>query len=160
MSFISDAEISIALTPYDLAEKFLGTKEVAGAVSNAQIMAFLRLDNDWPESDEVSWCSCFVSYCCFLLDLERSRSLRARSWLRVGRPVPLEDARVGFDVVVLARGRGRQPGPEVLNAPGHVGWYAGHDAGRVSVLGGNQRNAVSVARYQSKRVLSIRRLLP
>jgi hypothetical protein len=55
---------------------------------------------------------------------------------------------------------GRQPGLEVVNAPGHVGFFAGYDAVReiVQLLGGNQEDAVSIASFPAERILGIRRL--
>lgn len=147
--------------PYNavlLARTFLGTREAPGAVANLQILSWLRLDNSWPTDDAVPWCSAFANYVAKLLGLPRSRDLRARSWLRVGSPVPLAIAEEGFDVVVLARGEGPQPGPDVADAPGHVGFYCGHDAEVVRVLGGNQGDAVTIAEFPVERVLGVRRL--
>lgn len=149
----------VLVTAYDLAERFIGLKEVPGATSNPQILAMLRLDQTWPEGDEVAWCSAFANYVAFLPDLPRTKSLRARSWLRVGRAVTLDEARKGFDVVVLQRGDGVQPGPEVIEAPGHVGFFDRIEAGRVWILAGNQGNAVSVQGFPIARLLGIRRLL-
>jgi uncharacterized protein (TIGR02594 family) len=149
----------IELSAFELAERFIGIKEVSGPTSNAAILAMLRLDDSWPESDEVPWCSAFMNYIAWLLRLPRSKSLAARSWLLVGASVALADAEVGFDVVVLKRGSGAQPGPEVIKAPGHVGFYAGREGGKVVVLGGNQADSVCLARYPVQRILGIRRLL-
>lgn len=143
---------------YAIAERFIGTGEVPGSMDNPQIMAMLRLDGDWPEHDEVPWCSAFVNYICWLLRLPRSKNLRARSWLNVGRPVSLLQASVGFDVVILQRGGGNQPGPEVIEAPGHVGFYAGVEGNDILILGGNQGNSVNVSRYPDSRLLGVRRL--
>ena len=149
-------------TAYDIALRFTGIKEVAGTASNPQIMAMLSLDQEWPDDDEVPWCSAFINYVAWLLRLPRSKNLRARSWLEVGWPVSVTKAIVGFDVVVLSRGQGEQPGPEVIKAPGHVGLFSGiediSDDNNVCVLGGNQANTVSVAPYPIARVLGIRRL--
>ena len=113
--------------------------------------------------DEVPWCSAFVSWCCQVTGFERSRSLRARSWLDVGAEVGgPADARPG-DVVVFSRGRLPQPGPEVRKAPGHVAFVAAAPrpgAKRVTVVGGNQSDRVSEARYSTGRVLGFRRLGP
>lgn len=147
------------ITAFDIAQVFVGTEEVGGAMDNPQILAMLRLDNSWPEGDEVPWCSAFVNYICKLLRLPRSKSLLARSWLEVGKSVDLENAEAGFDVVVLKRGHGDQPGVENTTAPGHVGFYAGHSDRWVQLLGGNQGNSVKVARYAVSRVLSVRRLI-
>jgi len=147
------------VTAYQMAERWIGTKELPGKRHNPFILGMLTLDTGWPEGDEVPWCSAFINFVCWLLRLPRSKSLRARSWLQVGRPVHEDDIRVGFDVVVLSRAGANEPGPEVLDAPGHVGFYAGRVNGQVYVLGGNQGNAVSVAGFPSSRVLGFRRLV-
>lgn len=146
-----------ALHAFALAERFIGIEEVGGSLDNPQIMAMLKLDQDWPDSDEVPWCSGFVNYVCWLARLPRSKDLRARSWLNVGRGIALDDAEVG-DIVVLKRGRGDQPGPDVINAPGHVGFFAGISGEFIEILGGNQRDTVSVGRYPRSKLLSVRRL--
>ena len=148
----------IEITAYDLAQRFVGMSEVAGKVSNPQILAMLQLDQAWPEQDEVPWCSAFVNYIAWLLRLPRSKSLGARSWLQVGIPINLENAEVGFDVVILKRGSGNQPGPEVINAAGHVGFFAGSERPQVLMLGGNQSDSVNVSRFFVQNILGIRRL--
>lgn len=147
------------VTPLDIARRFLGTSERAGADSNnPAIMAMLQLDESWPANDEVAWCSAFVNYVCWLLNLPRSRSLGARTWLKIGLPVALEDARPGNDVVVFARGGDHQPGPEVIRAPGHVAFFLSATPTHVTVLGANQGDAVSIASFPVRQVLGVRRL--
>jgi uncharacterized protein (TIGR02594 family) len=148
----------IELTAYDMAQRFVGIKEIPGAKDNDQILAMLRLDQKWPANDEVPWCSAFMNYITWLLRLPRSKSLRARSWLLIGRPIVLEEAEPGFDVVILKRGGANQPGPEVIDAKGHVGLYAGREGQKILMLGGNQSDSVCVARYPASRLLGIRRL--
>ena len=143
--------------PFQIAERFIGIQEVGGQVDNPMILGMLKLDQDWPDHDEVPWCSAFVNYVCWLLRLPRSKDLRARSWLSVGVPVTLDDAQIG-DIVVLKRGQGEQPGPEVIDAPGHVGFYAGRMSDWIEVLGGNQSDTVKVSRYPKSNLLSVRRL--
>lgn len=149
----------IELTAFELAQRFVGMKEAEGAASNPQVLAMLRLDQEWPKDDETPWCSSFVNWITWLLRLPRSKSLAARSWLSVGLPIALEQAEVGFDVVILKRGGAQQPGPEVIDAPGHVGFFAGVSEGKVQLLGGNQGNAVSLAAFPRENVLGVRRLL-
>jgi len=129
-------------------------------MSNPQVLAMLRLDAAWPKDDSTAWCSAFVNYMAWLLRLPRSKSLAARSWLKVGVPVTPLDARAGFDVAILKRGDGEQPGPDVLDAPGHVAFFAGFDVPRASILllGGNQGDQVSVAGFPLSSLLGIRRL--
>jgi len=145
-------------TAFDLASRFIGTKEIAGTASNPLVLAMLRLDNTWPDDDEVPWCSAFVNFVAWMLRLPRSKSLAARSWLQVGKAVEKALAIPGYDVVILQRGDGAQPGAEVISAPGHVGFFAGDDRTNVHIVGGNQNNSVSVEAFPVTRILGIRRL--
>jgi uncharacterized protein (TIGR02594 family) len=146
------------ITAFDLAQRFIGTKEVAGTASNPAVLAMLRLEDGTVQDDATAWCSAFVNYVAWLLRLPRSKSLAARSWLQVGTPIALEEARPGYDVVVLSRGTGAQPGPNVIAAPGHVGFFAGLDGLHVLLLAGNQGDAVNIASFDRTRVLGVRRL--
>ena len=144
---------------FDVAKRFLGVEEVEGLTSNPLVLGMLQLDAKWVRDDATPWCSAFLNFVAFLLGLPRSKSLAARSWLRVGTPIELFEARQENDVVILTRGSGRQPGPETLDAPGHVGLFAGRAPGEVLLLAGNQGNEVSIARFPSERVIGVRRLL-
>lgn len=147
------------ITAFSLAQRFVGVRELAGNEDNPMIMSMLQLDQSWPGHDEVPWCSAFVNYIAWLLRLPRSKSLRARSWLEVGRPLDImEEPTAAFDVVVLKRGFGDQPGPEVLEAPGHVGFYAGREDDHLLVLGGNQGDTVSIKPFPMRQLLGMRRL--
>lgn len=147
------------ITVFDLALRYVGVQETPGSGDNPQVLAWLRRDAKWPKGDEVPWCSAFVNEMAWLLRLPRSKSLRARSWLGVGRPIDVEEAEPGWDVVILKRGSGEQPGPNVLDAPGHVGFYAGEEQKSVLLLGGNQSDAVNIRAFPRSRVLGVRRLL-
>lgn len=137
------------ITAYKLAERFIGTKELTGIKdNNPVIMSMLQLDDKWPQSDEVPWCSGFINYICWLLRLPRSKSLAAVSWLNVGTVINFPDAKPGFDIVVLKSNIGH-----------HVGFFSGVDSGILYLLGGNQANSVSVSGFNLKQVLGIRRLL-
>jgi uncharacterized protein (TIGR02594 family) len=146
---------------FDIAQRFSGIEEMGGKVDNPAIMAMLKLDNSWPDHDEVPWCSAFVNYVCWLLRLPRSKSLMARSWLEIGVPIRIEDAKVG-DIVIF--NRGGSPDPAVIMDKGHVGFYAGliKDDGvgtaLVEVLGGNQGDTVKISRYHESELLGVRRL--
>lgn len=149
------------MTAYDLAQRYVGQViERAGALDHPLVQWWHSLCGyglDAP--DEIPWCSSFVNGIAWELRLPRSKSAAARSWLTVGVPiVSLDDAEVGFDVVILNRGGPQDAG--ILKAPGHVGFYAGHDeGGSVIVLGGNQSNGVTVAPMRAGLILGIRRLL-
>ena len=147
------------MTPFDRAQRFIGLAEIPGPTHHPLIQwwhSLCGLGTDQP--DETPWCSAFVNGVMWDLRLPRSKSAAARSWLTVGAAVALSDARPGYDVVILQRGSGSQPGPEVIKAPGHVGLFAGIEPGRVLVLGGNQGDTVSVASFPVSRVLGIRRI--
>lgn len=142
-----------------LAQRFVGVVRVRPAGDDDPfIVAFLELVTHAPEHDEVPWCSAFVNFIAWLLDLPRSNSLAARSWLAVGQPVQLADAQAGNDVVVLSRGLDPQPGPDVLSAPGHVGFFVSSDGVNVTLCGGNQSQAVSIKAFPVEHVLGVRRL--
>jgi uncharacterized protein (TIGR02594 family) len=149
----------IEITALELAQRFVGLKEVEGKVANPQILAMLQLDNSWPQDDDVPWCSAFVNYICWLLRLPRSKSLMARSWLNVGMPIDLDATEPGFSIIILKRGGLNSPGPDVLDAPGHVGFYAGKIPGQINVLGGNQGDCVSVMSFPWCQLLGVRALL-
>ncbi len=142
---------------FDLAQRYIGSKEIGGQVDNPTILAMLKLDNEWPQNDEVPWCSAFMNHICWLARLPRSKSLMARSWLGIGKGITLDQAEAG-DVIILKRGTGDQPGPEVLNAPGHVGFYAGRTGDLIEILGGNQGDQVKISRYPKSRLLGVRSL--
>lgn len=150
------------LSANDLAMRYVGMViERQGTLDHPLIQWWLSLCGyGFDAHDEIAWCSAFVNGIAWELRLPRSKSAAARSWLTVGTPVALDAAVVGFDVVILQRGGGQQPGPEILKAPGHVGWFAGRPiaSGPVQVLAGNQGDAVSVAPYPVDRILGIRRL--
>lgn len=146
------------ISAYELAQRFVGIKEVPGSTSNPHILAMLSLDAEWPKDETVPWCSGFVNYVAWLLRLPRSKSLRARSWLTVGEVIGLPEAEAGFDIVVFKRSGNNQPGPNVIKAPGHVGFFAGIEGNKILVLGGNQNDSVNISHYPKSRLLGVRRL--
>lgn len=137
-------------TPYEIAERFVGIKEIPGKDDNHQILSMLKLDNQWPEHDEVPWCSAFVNYIAWLLRLPRSKSLMARSWLDVGVPIELNKAQPGYDIAILSRGSNPKSG--------HVAFFASKFGDVIYLLGGNQNDTVRVDEYSTNRLLGIRRL--
>lgn len=146
------------ITLFDMGQRFINMTELAGDRDNPFIVWSHSLCGLEDAPDEVPWCSSWLNACAWLLRLPRSKSARARSWLEVGKPILPLDARAAYDVVILSRGTGKQPGPDVINAPGHVGIYAGHNRDFIEVLGGNQGDRVSIARYTNTRILGLRRL--
>jgi len=149
-----------AVTLYDMAERFVGEiHERPGGQDHPWIQWALSLCGyGFDAHDEVPWCSAAVNAWAWMLRRPLSRSAAARSWLLIGEGVALEDAERGWDVVILKRGDGLQPGPEVIAAPGHVGILSDVKDGRVWVIGGNQRDGVTVASFPTALILGIRRV--
>jgi uncharacterized protein (TIGR02594 family) len=148
----------LEISAYEVASVWIGLAEVVGNFDNPMILAMLKMDQSWPTHDEVSWCSAFVNFIAKQLKLPRSKDLRARSWLLIGEQVEIENAEIGSDVVILKRGNGPQPGPNVIDAQGHVGFFGGFEEDKVLILAGNQSNSVNVSRFPKDSILGIRRL--
>lgn len=139
-------------TAMQIARTYLGTKEIKGSANNPRIMDMYRtVGHDWIEHDEVAWCAAFVGHCLEKAGMASTRKLNARSYLSWGEKVAgIEQAKEG-DVVVFTRGASM--------AQGHVAFFSKIAGSQIEVLGGNQSDSVTVARYASSRLLGIRRPL-
>ena len=148
------------MTPFKLAYRYLDIREFPGGVDNPLIQWWLlRAGLPHGSHDEVPWCGAFMDAVMWECGARGPAfPARARHWLTAGTPVALQDAKPGWDVVILKRGDGWQPGSEVLNAPGHVGLFDKESEGRVWLLGGNQGDRVSVKSFPVDLILGIRRL--
>lgn len=149
------------VTAYSLAKRYLNIEELEGGQDHPLIQWWLMLAGFGPNAhDEVPWCAAFVHGIAWSLGLPRPHlPARARSWLEAGMFINEDQATQGFDIVVLQRGTGYTPGPEVFDAPGHVGFFSHYGVGGVVLLGGNQGDSVSVEEFPLTRVLGYRRLL-
>lgn len=150
-----------SLTPLEVALQLFGdAHEIPGDQDNPLILAALQAVELWPQHDEVPWCSAMVHLVCKAMGLPRPHrlGLRARSWLTVGTPMPLKEAMPGWDVVVFKRGADPQPGTDVVDAPGHVGFFLAAVGSQVLVFGGNQHNSASHALFPVSDLLQVRRL--
>ena len=138
------------MTPILFAKSYLGTTEFEGSADNPKIMEMYKsVGHDWVEHDEVAWCAAFVGHCLEKAGLRSSRKLNAQSYLTWGEKVAgVEQAREG-DIIVFTRGSSTWQG--------HVAFFLKAAGNQVEVLGGNQSNAVTVARYSKARILGIRR---
>ncbi|HET7715534.1 MAG TPA: TIGR02594 family protein [Bauldia sp.] len=137
------------MTAFDIAKSYLGIKEIAGPRDNPKIMEmYASVGHDWVEHDETAWCAAFVGHCLEKAGIRSTRALNARSYLTFGEPVAVTDAREG-DIVVFERGSS--------SWQGHVAFFIKATATQIEVLGGNQSNGVTIARYPRSRLLGIRR---
>jgi uncharacterized protein (TIGR02594 family) len=148
------------MTPFRLATRYLGIGEIIGGSDHPLISWWLfHAGLPFGSHDEVPWCGAFVGDIFWTLGVKLPAfPARARHWMTVGTPVNLDKAEVGWDVVVMNRGIPHQPDASELDAPGHVGFFAGLNPDGVIVLGGNQSNKVSIATFPKERVLGVRRL--
>lgn len=133
---------------YELAQKEIGTVEWAQG-SNPKVVAYYR-DAGHPtvKDDSVAWCAAFVGAMLKRAGQKNTGSLLARSYLSWGEPVALADAQPG-DIVVFKRGNS--------DWQGHVAFFVKRDGAFLSVLGGNQRDAVNIARYPVASLIGVRR---
>ncbi|CAB4141439.1 TIGR02594, TIGR02594 family protein [uncultured Caudovirales phage] len=125
---------------YEVARRELGVKELQGIADNPRIVEYHATTTLRATDDEVPWCSSFVNWCMTKAGYVGTRSAAARSWASWGVKI---DKPVKGCIVVLTRTGG-----------GHVGFYEDGDDHTISVLGGNQDDAVNVRKYRSSRLLA------
>jgi uncharacterized protein (TIGR02594 family) len=111
---------------------------------------FHEIGHNWVKTDDTAWCAAFVGWVLKNAHIDGTNKLNARSFLDLGKDVPLRKAQEG-DLVVFWRG-------SKTSAQGHVGFYIGEDGNNIYVLGGNQGNKVCIDKYPLERLLSVRRL--
>lgn len=128
-----------------IALRELGVAEVPGSAANSRIVEYHQAVTLKATSDDISWCSSFVAWCMEAAGIPSTDSAAARSWLGWG--CGLAEAQLGA-VTVLSR-----TGNPAL---GHVGFWIAGDAEFCWLLGGNQSDAVTVARFAVGRMLGWR----
>ena len=126
------------------ARKYIGTAEIPGSKHNLTILNWLKSLKAWWQDDETPWCGVFVAHCMKVAGIPYPKLyMRAKEWATWG--VALKKPAPGC-VVVFERQGG-----------GHVGFVVGVDErGRLMVLGGNQGNRVSIAPFDTARVIAYR----
>ena len=148
--------VDLVHRPYNMRSLLLvmlehyGFKEIPGDKHNEFIVAmFKEIGFEWVKDDETAWCSAVLNYFCLKVGYERSKSLAARSWLKMGTEV--FEPKIGEDIVIFWR--------EAKDGPfGHVGLYISTILDIVYVLGGNQNNQFNISGYPKERVLGYRKL--
>ena len=121
----------------------LNHAEIPGPENNPRILEYHSSTTLKATSDEVPWCSAFVTWCLEKAGMASTKSAWARSYLNYGQP--LTEPRYGC-IVVFARGA----------TSGHVGFYISENADEVLVFGGNQSDKVCMAYYSKRLVLGYR----
>lgn len=125
-------------------ELALGVAEVRGAIDNPRIIEYHATCSLRATNDETAWCSSFVNWCVIQAGFRGTNSAAARSWLQWDGGQVVQAPTLGC-ITVLSRGRPWQ---------GHVGFHVSETESRVTLLGGNQGNAVSQASFAKNRVLA------
>lgn len=137
-----------ALVWFQEAWRLSGTKEAPGTADNPNILQWASALGIPYKGDDVPWCGLFVAHSIgSTLSAEPlpNSPLSARSWLKFGAPTTRQPG------AVAVFWRGKPDGWQ-----GHVAFYVGEDAQAYHVLGGNQSNAVNVARIGKDRLLGFR----
>lgn len=132
---------------YNLALKDLGTWEWGEGANPKIIQYFKDVGHAWVKEDETAWCAAFVGAMLKRSGEAHTGALDARSYLKWGKGV--DEPKEG-DVVVFWR-------QNVESWKGHVGFFVKEEDNMISVLGGNQGNQVSIARYPKSQLLGYRR---
>jgi uncharacterized protein (TIGR02594 family) len=144
------ANLAAAALPwFTEAKRLIGVKEDVSARSNPMLIGWGRELRTAYSDDETPWCGLFVGHCVasqMLSETLPTNPLGARQWARFGRACePQPGAIMVFWRVSKSDGRG------------HVGFYVAEDeGGSYHILGGNQSDAVNVARVPKSRFLDAR----
>lgn len=128
---------------FEIAKKELGVSEISGGVHNTRILQYHRATKLMATSDEVPWCSSFVSWCLEQANIPSTKNAWARSYLDWG--VSVKNPVLGC-IVVFTRSKNK----------GHVAFFVSEDENRINVLGGNQNNRVCIQSYPKKDLLGYR----
>lgn len=128
----------------------LGVKEIVGPQHNPTIVNYAKsIGATWVNDDETPWCAIFVQWVLMKAGFKYSSSALARSFEKYGTPTTNPSP---GDIVVFWR-------VKPTATTGHVGFFLGYATdGNIFVLGGNQGNAVSVAKYPKANLLGFRKV--
>jgi len=141
--------LRIALEEYDR-----GVEEIHGAEHNPRIIEYHGATTMRASTDEVPWCSSFVCWCLMEAGVYQTQSAAARSYLTWG--LPMAHHPYG-SIVVLRRGSGSgSQGPDVHDAPGHVGFLLYENKHEFQIIAGNQGDRVSIQSFERDRLLGCR----
>jgi uncharacterized protein (TIGR02594 family) len=125
-----------------IARKEVGVKEIPGG-PNSRIAEYISTVGGSPGD---AWCSCFAAWVMEQAGLPLTGvTPAARSWLKW--QTPISQPRAGC-VVILSRGS--------QTWTGHVGFLVRWTDKTLTLLGGNQGDAVSIRPYPRSRLLGLR----
>lgn len=133
------------------ARDLVGLAEIHGPAHEPEILRLARDAHiDWIRDDETAWCGVLVCGCLERAGIRSTRSAAARSFEHYGVDVlgPLAQIPLGAILVYS-----RPPDP----AHGHVNFAVGYTRdGKIVGLGGNQGDRVSIAPFDTGRLIAAR----
>ena len=142
------------MTPFEIAKKELGQKEIPGPKSNPRIVAYHQATTLKAKDEAIPWCSSFVCWCidqalkAGWVGAPSTKQAWARSYLAWGKSVK-KNPKPG-DICIFTRGKSK--------SQGHVAFFvAKNPNGTIKVLGGNQGDSVCYRNYSPGLLLDIRR---
>ena len=124
--------------------KHVGLAEIPGKDTAPTIARWLKRLGAWWDDDATPWCGTFVAACLDEVGLPKPQHwYRAKAYLDYGVSVAMPT--LGAITVFDRKGGG------------HVGFCVGrNDHGALMILGGNQGDRVSIAAFDTTRVLGYR----
>src|ERR1035437_321509 len=141
--------IEACLKIHEVFVQELGVHETPGLAATARIIEYDSHTTLKATSDEIAWCSSLANFAADIAGFPGMHSAAARSWQDYG--VHLDLPIVGC-IVVFNRHDIKNP------SAAHVACCDSADIanGIIRVIGGNQSDAVTVARFHIEDVLSYR----
>jgi uncharacterized protein (TIGR02594 family) len=137
--------VSLYDSPIAAATTMMGKAEQP---NRDELADYLRTGGQNLDPAKTAWCAAFVNASLTKSGREGTGQMNARSFLDWGQPV--NQPQPG-DVAVFSRG-------DPNGWQGHVGFYQGTNPdGSYSILGGNQGDSVSSARFAPDSLLGFRR---
>ena len=123
------------------ARKHVGMKEIPGPKHHPTIVKWLTKLRAWWKDDETPWCGIFVAHC-----LEEAGRPIPKNWMRA-REYENYGTKLARPAYGCIATMSRQGG-------GHVAFVVGEvsKGGDLLLLGGNQGNSVSIARFPRSRI--------
>ena len=121
-----------------VARSYLGTKEAPGSVNNPKVVEMFKLAAH-PEikQDSVPWCAAFVAACLKQGGAPNEVVPSLRLWAAAYGQLGTKLAQPAYGCV----------GVKTRNGGGHVGFVVAANKDFVWLLGGNQGDAVSIAKF-------------
>lgn len=135
---------------YAAAQRYLGIAEVDGPASHPLIAQWIAQAATWLDRDDskTAWCGCFRGALGYQTATGVPKDhYRAAAWLRWGRAIEPSRCEQG-DTIILDRKGGHHVALLDRFSP---------DLRTVWLLGGNQSNKVSIARFDARLIIGLRR---